>query len=90
VIGLAPDSVATSVIVSSQVVSGSIYGFRVRARNIFGWGPYSSVTEIKAAREPGVPVAPVTSIDSASGGVTIAWTAPDARGDTITSYKIEI
>lgn len=75
---------------STGIVSGTIYGFRVRARNIFGWGPYSSVTEIKAAREPGLPVAPVTSIDSATGGVAIEWTAPDARGDTITSYKIEI
>jgi len=90
VIGLAPDSLATSVIVSSNVVSGTQYGFRVRARNIFGWGPYSAVTYIKAAREPGVPIAPTTSIDSATGGVAIAWTAPDARGDTITAYLIEI
>ena len=75
---------------SSEIVSGTVYGFRVRARNIFGWGPYSTVTEIKAAREPGMPAAPVTSIDPVAGGVAIAWTAPDARGDTITAYKIEI
>jgi hypothetical protein len=90
VVGLAPDSVATTIIVSSEIVSGTVYGFRVRARNIFGWGPYSTVTEIKAAREPGLPIAPVTSIDPVHGGVTIEWTAPDARGDTITAYKIEI
>jgi hypothetical protein len=90
VVGLAPDSVATSIIVSSEIVSGTVYGFRVRARNIFGWGPYSAVTEIKAAREPGIPAAPVTSIDPVAGGVAIEWTAPDARGDTITEYKIEI
>jgi len=89
-VGLAPDSVATSIIVSSEIVSGTVYGFRVRARNIFGWGPYSTVTEIKAAREPGVPAAPVTSVDPVTGGVAIAWTAPDARGDPITVYKIEI
>lgn len=81
---------ATGIIVSSEIVSGTVYGFRVRARNIFGWGPYSAVTEIKAAREPGVPAAPVTSIDPVTGGVTIEWTAPDARGDSITAYKIEI
>ena len=62
----------------------------MRARNIFGWGPYSPVTQIQAAREPGLPEAPVTSIDPASGGVTITWTAPDARGSNITDYKIEI
>jgi len=90
VVGLAPDSAATTVIVSSDVVSGTAYGFRVRARNIFGWGPYSSVTYVSAAREPGVPLAPVTSIDAATGGVAIAWTAPDARGATITAYRVEI
>jgi len=90
VVGLAPDSVATTIIVSSELVSGTVYGFRVRARNIFGWGPFSTVTEIKAAREPGIPAAPVTSVDPVTGGVIIQWTAPDARGDEITAYKIEI
>ena len=90
VIGLAPDSLLTTVIVSSGVISGTEYGFRVRARNIFGWGPYSTVVYIQAAREPDVPIAPVTSIDSVAGGVAIAWTAPDARGSDITEYLIEI
>lgn len=62
----------------------------MRARNIFGWGPYSLVTEIKAAREPGTPLAPVTSIDPATGDLAIEWTAPDARGDAITAYQVEI
>lgn len=90
VVGLAPDSLATSILVSSQLVSGTVYGFRVRARNIFGWGPYSVVTNIKAAREPGTPVAPITSIDAATGDFAIDWTAPDARGDAITAYVIQI
>jgi hypothetical protein len=80
VVGLAPDSMLLSVIVSSEVVSGELYGFRVRARNIFGWGPYSQVTYIQAAREPDQPLPPVTSIDAATGGVVITWTAPSARG----------
>lgn len=62
----------------------------MRARNIFGWGPYSLVTQIKAAREPGTPIAPVTSIDAATGHFAIEWTAPDARGDAITAYLLEI
>jgi len=90
VVGLSPASLATEVIVSSGVVSGSEYGFRVRASNIFGWGPYSLVTFIQAAREPGIPLAPVTSIDPVAGGVAIAWTAPDARGSALTSFLIEI
>lgn len=90
VVGLAPDSMLLTVIVSSQVVSGEQYGFRVRARNIFGWGPYSAVTYIQAAREPAKPDAPTTSIDATNGGVVITWTAPDARGSAIVAYKIEI
>lgn len=90
VIGLTPDSLATSVVVSSTVVSGTVYGFRVRARNIFGWGPYSAVSYIKAARMPATPLAPVTSINVEDGGVAVAWTAPDARGSPITNYTIVI
>lgn len=45
---------------------------------------------IAAAREPDEPAAPITSIDSSTGGVAITWTAPSARGAPITSYLIEI
>ena len=90
VVGLAPDSLLLTVIVSTNVESGSMYGFRVRARNVFGWGPYSQVTYIQAAREPDQPQAPVTSIDTLTGGVVITWVAPSARGDPITAYTIEI
>lgn len=57
---------------------------------MFGWGTYSPVFAIKAAREPGLPDAPTTSIDPVTGGIAITWVAPDARGDDITAYKIEI
>lgn len=57
---------------------------------MFGWGTPSPVFAIKAAREPGVPDAPTTSIDPITGGIAISWVAPDARGDPITAYKIEI
>lgn len=73
VVGLAVDSMDLTVIVSTNVVSGDNYGFRVRAKNIFGWGPYSQVSYIQAAREPDQPLAPVTSIDAGNGGVVITW-----------------
>jgi hypothetical protein len=38
-----------------SVFNETVYGFRVRARNIFSWGPYSLVTQIKTARETGTP-----------------------------------
>jgi hypothetical protein len=34
--------------------------------------------------------APTLTIDSATGGVKIAWTQPHDGSDTITSYTIEI
>lgn len=95
-VGVAPDSLATQYLVTSQLVSGTTYAFRVRARNIFGWGDYSVVDSvtgagyIKAAREPGIPLAPVTSIDAATGHFAIDWTPPDDRGDPITAYLVEI
>jgi len=44
IVGLSPDSKATSILVTSNLESGTVYGFRVRAKNIFGWGNYSLVT----------------------------------------------
>ncbi len=88
VVGLTPDSLLTSYTVSTDILTGEEYAFRVRARNIFGWGPYSLVAYIKAAREPAAPAAPTTSVDPVTGGIAISWVAPDARGDTITAYKI--
>lgn len=90
VVGLSPDSLLTSVIVSTGVVPGSQYAFRVRARNIFGWGPFSAVTYIQAARAPDAPLAPVTSIDAATGGLVITWQAPNNAGSAIDAYVINI
>jgi len=73
VVGLSPDSLLTDVNVSNYMVNGSWYMFRVRARNIFGWGPFSTASTIMAAREPGIPLAPVTSIDPLTGGLLIQW-----------------
>jgi len=37
-------------IVTSGVTAGGFYKFQYRARNIYGWGPFSDVVTIKAAR----------------------------------------
>lgn len=90
VIGYSPVSTAVTTTISTGIVSGSSYQFKVRASNIFGWGSNSTITTIKAAKVPAQMTAPTTSIDSTTGGVKISWTAPDSQGDTITAYKIEI
>jgi len=52
VIGLSPSYTSTSVILSTSIVAGNTYYFRVRASNIIGWGSYSSTASIKAAQIP--------------------------------------
>lgn len=50
-IGLSTNSLATSFTVSS-VSAGTSYNFRLKAKNIYGFGPYSSVTTIVASGIP--------------------------------------
>jgi hypothetical protein len=52
VIGLSPYSTATTATVSTSLVAGTTYYFRVRAYNVHGWGAYSTTTEVKAAQVP--------------------------------------
>lgn len=37
-VGFSPSSLSTSLVVTSGVISGSTYKFRVRASNLMGWG----------------------------------------------------
>jgi hypothetical protein len=52
VVGLSPSYTSTSVILSSSVVAGNTYYFRVRAKNAQGWGSYSDVSSIKPQQKP--------------------------------------
>jgi len=94
VIGLSPNSLALSVIVTSGIEAGKKYAFRVRARNIFGWSKfYSNIAYLQAAKIPEPPAAPTTAVSSDPnelGGVEITWIAPYNNGEAITDYMIEI
>ncbi len=50
--GFSPLSTVLSYIVTTGVNTGVTYQFRLRSRNIYGWGPYSSTISIKAATVP--------------------------------------
>ena len=89
-IGLAPASTASEVKVTSGVIPGTLYAFRVRAMNIFGWGHYSLVTYIQAAQQQAVPLAPTTTIDAATGGTIDAEGACVLRPSCLMEiYKIK-
>jgi hypothetical protein len=45
-------SLSTSYTLTTNVVGGTSYKFRVRAQNAQGYGPYSNIITIKAAQVP--------------------------------------
>ena len=59
---------------TTNIVAGQSYNFRIRARNKWGWGEYSTpILQVLAAFVPYRVEIPVTSIDAISGGVKITW-----------------
>lgn len=93
VIGLSPSYTGLSASVTggtSGLTVGTNYKFRIRARNIHGWGIVSSESIIKAAQAPSQVPSVATSIHSTNGAVVISWSAPSSNGETISSYLIEV
>jgi hypothetical protein len=89
-VGASPDSTALTYTKSAGVAAATTYQFRVRARNVHGWGAYSDAVSIGATGVPHQMAAVVTSIDAATGGVKIAWTAAGTGGLAVDAYLIEI
>jgi hypothetical protein len=90
IIGWSPASLATAVSLTTSIVPGITYKFRVRAANIHGWGPWSTTTGIKAAQVPYQIATVSTSVEGSAGGVAIAWLTPADGSDPLAEYKIEI
>ena len=67
---------------------GETYKFKVRARNIYGYGLFSDVVEIIPDDVPATMDAPITSLEYPL--VSIAFTAPFDNGRPILAYQIEI
>jgi hypothetical protein len=67
---------------------GTVYSFRVQARNSYGYSGFSNIVSILAAQEPDVPASPFTTFNF--DHVTIDWYAPDNAGSIITHYTILI
>jgi hypothetical protein len=80
----------TTYLVTDNVIEGKSYRFRLRAKNVWGWGAYSSETTVKAAREPAQMTHVATSVDAATGDLVISWQEPNIQGDAITEYLVEI
>ena len=51
-IGLTSNYLLTTFTVTSSLTAGTTYKFRIRAKNAYGYGSYSSETSIKASDKP--------------------------------------
>ena len=71
-----------------EVVAGTLYRLRVKAKNKYGWGNPSSELEIYAATRPEAPAAPTTARNGIS--IRITWVPPDNNGLAIDQYEILI
>jgi len=85
-IGLDSNYLGTTFTMTDGVVEGSDYYFKVRSKNIYGWGPYSAIKLIKASAVPAEPAMVTTSIVGTK--LRITWVKPKNNGGTITTYEV--
>lgn len=72
-------------------ILGTVYVFKVKARNAFDYSTgYSNEVTVLAAKRPEQPLMPVTSFDRDLNTVSIDWEAPFDSGSPITYYTVEI
>jgi len=81
---------ATTYTKSSDVSSDTAYQFRLRMRNIYGWGPYSGVLSLTtpSGPPPDKVSTPSLSIDLSNGNVVVDWSAPGDNGFAISGYEV--
>lgn len=78
----------TQISVVDNVMQGESYQFKVRARNIYGFGAFSDVSTVVASSRPGEPEIATTTTQGT--GSVIGFFAPDTNGAMITAYTIKI
>lgn len=86
-VGLSTTYTQTSYVISA-LPAGSSYNFKVRARNRWGFGPFSASTLIQSSTTALIITAPTVSVSGIN--VRITWLPPDNQGSTITQYKVVV
>lgn len=82
------DALVTSFTVNA-VEGGRAYRFKVRARNIYGYGEYSAVTVVTPDDKPGkTAIATVALSATTPTEVEVSWPLPNDHSSVITSYEI--
>lgn len=73
---------------TNGVLEGHYYKFKIRAMNIWGWGPFSPVATIKASTVPNTVSNIQATYDASNGNLEVSWNIPASNGDVVTSYAI--
>jgi hypothetical protein len=82
------DALVTSFTVNA-VEGGKTYRFKVRARNIYGYGEYSPVTVVIPDDKPGkTAIATVAVSATTPTEVEVSWPLPNDHSSVIQSYEI--
>ena len=88
--GYLSDFAGTSFIVTSGISPGAAFRFRARGKNMWGWGPYSTILTAAPSSTPEQMQLVTVTIDPSTGGVTLRWAAPDDNAADITEYSVEV
>ena len=70
------------------LIAGTIYEFKVEARNSYSHSSFSDVLTLLAAFKPEAPSAPST--ETVDSQVYISWPEAEANGSPLTGYKVFI
>ena len=79
------DEMRTQFVVTG-LVGGQIYKFKVRARNIYGYGLFSPEFELEASDMPGKLDEPLVQLDGTN--VLVSWNEPSTHNAVIDGYQI--
>ena len=89
-IGYLSHNTGLSMVVTDKIDRGVMYKFRLRAKNIWGWGVYSQETSILAARVPLKPTDLVASIVESTGAFRLDWEIADDQGSELLATEVDL
>ena len=83
------DTMQTQYVISTGINVNSVYNFRIRAKNMWGWGAWSSTLEVQPSARPST--VDFDLYNHSDGTVKIAWYEPDWHNTQVDrEFKIEI